>query len=193
MLRQTATLLAIVVLVGAPGRGEPSSACGPASHSVLEAAGPQEGVPVEATPAGRCLAEEAARGNGMAALRLGDFYRLYGARNPGLDGFGRQIAWYRRAATLNVPVANLRLMQALDRDFTRQMPDRALTYGIVAVRAGIPGAMSAIALAYGGGRIEPGKVYYLRLWLKGQAGHDSPEAGLLAEALAAPVKGLKPV
>jgi hypothetical protein len=51
--------------------------------------------------------------------------------------------------------------------------------------------MRAIAQAYAGGRIEPGKVYYLRSWLKDTAGHGGPEADLLMRVLSAPVKGLK--
>ena len=103
----------------------------------LDRAALARGVPAEATPAGQCVAQAAGRGDGLAALALGDFYRQNAGLAPRIDAHGRAMAWYRLAARLGRPEANLSLMQALDRDPARQMPDRALAYGIAASQAGV--------------------------------------------------------
>ncbi len=173
-------LLAIAAsaLAGVSSHVAAVSAAGEVRCSPLGPDAVAPGIPVEASAAGRCLMAAAGRGNGVAALQLGHFYRDYAAAVSGLDTFGREVEWYRRALALGVPQANVHLMQALDRYPARQMPDRALAHGIRAVELGNREAAETIAAAYAAGRIAPGKLYYLRQWLSEQGtGRDS--AGLL--------------
>lgn len=148
------------------------------------------GKPLELGPAGQCLVKAAGRGNGLAALRLGDFYRDHAEAAAGLDTFGREVEWYRRALALGVPQANVRLMQVLDRDLERQMPDRALAHGIRAVQLGSRDAADTIGAAYEAGRIAPGKLYYLRQWLGEQGPRLDHEAGQLLSRLDRPAAPL---
>jgi hypothetical protein len=151
-------------------------------------------MPIEETPAGHCWAAEAGKGNSAAAMQLASAYdRVTNAGEAAqVDVFGREVEWYRRAASLGVPLANLKLMQILDRDPTRQMPDGVLNYAVLATQAGFPEAAKGIARAYAAGRIRPEKLHFIRQWLEGPEARHSPFSKTLCAALDHPAPFLLP-
>jgi TPR repeat protein len=150
------------------------------------------GQALEEMPAGKCLVAAAKRGDGSAAMRLADFYRENAANATYIDVFGREIEWYRRAAALGIARANLVLMRVYDRDISRQIPDTSLAYAITAIHLGVVGAAHAVARAYREGRIQAGKLYFLRQWLNGAEGRRLPERKELLDAFSQPAPSLRP-
>ena len=120
-----------------------------AADIVLSADATKRGIPVEATPGGRCLAARAEAGDVAAQLRLGDFYHDAPGTMPLIDRRGH--AW---AA-----------VQLIDTNRDIQVPNDALAYLFVAVKAGIPEAGDYLVDQWQDGRIDPGKLWRLRRWL----------------------------
>jgi hypothetical protein len=135
------------------------------ADAVLSAAAPALGTPVEATPAGHCLSMRAEAGDVAAQLRLGDFYRDTPGTMPLIDRRGRQIHWYRMAADKGSPAGAWEAVQLIDINPDIQVPNDALAYLFVAVKAGIPDAGEYLTDQWQDGRIDPGKLYRLRQWL----------------------------
>lgn len=132
---------------------------------VLSAAAPAHGTPVEATPGGRCLAARAQAGDVAAALQLGDFYRTVPGTLPLIDRRGRQIHWYRLAADRGSAVGAWQAVQLIDINRDIQVPNDALAYLFVAIKAGIPEAGDYLIDQWQDGRVDPGKLWALRRWL----------------------------
>jgi hypothetical protein len=132
---------------------------------VLSADAPARGIPVEATPGGQCLAARAEAGDVAAQLRLGDFYHDAPGTMPLIDRRGRQIHWYRMAADRGSPAGAWAAVQLIDINRDIQVPNDALSYLFVAVKAGIPEAGDYLVDQWQDGRIDPGKLWRLRRWL----------------------------
>ena len=170
-MRRAALILAI--LAAGCSRALPP-APPPCTATMLDEAAPRRGLPVEATPAGACLAARAMAGDMAAALRLGDFYDSLPATLPLIDRRGRELFWYRRAADHGSPQGAWSAAQLIDRDVDLQVPNDALAYAIFAFRHGIDEAGDFLVEQYQDGRIDPGKLWGLKRWMD-RPGALSPE------------------
>jgi hypothetical protein len=137
----------------------------PCPAATLSAEAPRRGVPVEDTPAGRCLAHRAEAGDIDAALALGDFYRTLPGLLPLIDRNGREVHWYRLAADRGSPEGAWRAGLLIDTDVDVQVPNDALAYFIVALKGHVPLAAPYLVNQWDQGRINPGKLWKLRRWL----------------------------
>jgi hypothetical protein len=131
----------------------------------LSPAAPASGIPVEMTPAGQCLATRAEAGDVSAQLRLGSFYHDLPGTMPMIDRRGRQLHWYRLAADRGSAPGAWAAVQLIDTNRDIQVPNDALSYLFVAVKAGIPEAGDYLVDQWQDGRIDPGKLWRLRRWL----------------------------
>jgi len=158
-------LLAILCLSGcAPSAKSPVLAACP-TGAILSADAPRRGIPVEQTPAGKCLADHAEAGDIAAALRLGDFYLAVPGTLPLIDRKGHELHWFRLAADRGNATGAWQAAQLIDNDRDRQVPNDALAYIIVAIKGGIPEAGDYVVDQWQDGRIDPGKIWALRRWL----------------------------
>jgi len=162
--RRLCVLGATALLIGCARQPAPVPPRCPAGL-VLSVAAPAQGTPVEATPAGQCLAARATAGDVAAALRLGDFYRTAPGTLPLIDRRGRQIHWYRLAADRGSAVGAWQAVQLIDINRDIQVPNDALAYLFVAIKAGIPEAGDYLVDQWQDGRVDPGKLWALRRWL----------------------------
>jgi hypothetical protein len=169
-----ALALAMVALVSGCGAQRPSAPPTCPANLVLSAGGLAQGIPVEATPGGHCLAARAELGDPAAALRLGDFYAAQPGPLPLIDRNGREVHWYRLAGDLGSPLGAWRAAQLIDLDHDRQVPNDALSYIFTAIKGGIPEAGDYLVDQWQDGRVDPGKLWGLRRWL-GQPGTLSDE------------------
>jgi len=166
MTRRWPTALPLIALLAACGRSPAPPVPPPCpANLVLPASAPAQGIPVEDTPAGQCLAARASAGDVAAQLRLGDFYRDTPGTMPLIDRRGRQLHWYRMAADKGSPAGAWAAVQLIDINRDIQVPNDALAYLFVAVKAGIPEAGDYLVDQWQDGRIDPGKLYRLRQWL----------------------------
>jgi len=157
-------VLGAMVLAGCASKPAPAlPRCAP--DAALSLLAPIHGVPVEATPAGQCLALRAQAGDIAAALRLGDFYRTLPGTLPLIDRRGRQVHWYRLAADRGSPAGAWAAVQLIDINRDIQVPNDALAYLFVALKAGIPEAGDYLIDQWQDGRVDPGKLWGLRRWL----------------------------
>jgi hypothetical protein len=136
-----------------------------AAAAMLSADAPAKGIPVEVTAAGRCLAARAEAGDIAAQLRLADFYHDAPGTMPLIDRRGHQLHWYRLAADRGSPTGAWAAVQLIDINRDIQVPNDALSYLFVAVKAGIPEAGDYLVDQWQDGRIDPGKLWRLRRWL----------------------------
>lgn len=167
------------LLAGCAASPAPAPPACPADLALSPAA-PVHGVPVEDTPAGQCLALRAQAGDIAAALRLGDFYRTLPGTLPLIDRRGRQVHWYRLAADHGSPLGAWEAVQLIDINRDIQVPNDALAYLFVAIKAGIPQAGDYLVDQWQDGRVDPGKLWALRRWLA-KPGHlpDDERAAIL--------------
>lgn len=146
----------------------------PCPANLVLSAALAQGQPVEDTPGGRCLADQATAGDIAAALRLGDFYTAQPGPLPLIDRNGREVHWYRLAGDLGSPLGAWRAMQLIDLDRDRQVPNDALAYLFTAIKGGIPESGDYLVEQWQNGRVDPGKLWAMRRWL-GQPGALSAE------------------
>jgi hypothetical protein len=152
------------LLAGCASAPAPAPPVCPAK-AALSASAPVRGIPVESTPAGQCLALRAQAGDIAAALRLGDFYRTVPGTLPLIDRRGRQVHWYRLAADHGSPEGAWAAVQLIDVNRDIQVPNDALAYLFVAIKAGVPDAGDYLVDQWQDGRVDPGKLWGLRRWL----------------------------
>jgi hypothetical protein len=166
-MSQTVARFGAVALLALAGCAQQAPAPMPECRAnlVLPAQAPAHGVPVEDTPAGRCLAARAKAGDVAAALRLGDFYSAIPGKLPLIDRNGRRVHWYRLAGDHASPTGAWHAVALLDVDHDRQVPNDALAYLITAIKGGIPEAGDYLMDQWEDGRVDPGKLWALRRWL----------------------------
>ena len=152
----------------------------------LDAAAPLQGVPVETTAPGACLAARAEAGDVGAQIRLGDFYHALPGPLPLIDRRGRELHWYRLAADHGSPQAAWAAAQLIDRDMDLQVPNDALAYAITALKGGIEDADDFIVDEYQSGRIDPGKLWGLRRWMDTPGAISAARRQAILEGLAQP-------
>ena len=161
----SAALVTVLCVCGcAPGAKTSTLSACPAG-AILSADAPQHGIPVEQTPAGRCLSDHAEAGDRAAALRLGDFYLAVSGTLPLIDRKVHELHWFRLAADRGDATGAWQAAQLIDNDRDRQVPNDALAYIIVAIKGGIPEAGEYVVDQWQDGRIDPGKIWALRRWL----------------------------
>jgi hypothetical protein len=182
---------AVAALAGCTGERAPAPPVCPA-NPVLSAAAPARGVPVEDTPAGHCLATRATAGDIAAALRLGDFYSTLPGTMPLIDRRGRQVHWYRLAADEGSPLGAWRAARLIDTDPDRQVPNDALSYIFVALKADIPEAGDYLVDQWQAGRVDPGKLWALRRWLDRPGALPEDQRRDIIAGLNAPTDELEP-
>ncbi len=161
------SLLTLGACTALAGCAKPAAPVPPpcAADIVLSADATKRGIPVEATSGGRCLAARAEAGDVAAQLRLGDFYHDAPGTMPLIDRRGHQVHWYRLAADRGSPAGAWAAVQLIDTNRDIQVPNDALAYLFVAVKAGIPEAGDYLVDQWQDGRIDPGKLWRLRRWL----------------------------
>ena len=152
--------------LGACSPGARPPAPQPCAPGVALAIDPlRHGIPVEATPAGKCLADHAEAGENPAAMQLGNFYLAVPGTLPLIDRKGHELHWFRLAADRGDAAGAWAAAQLIDNDRDRQVPNDALAYLIIAIKAGIPEAGDYIVDQWQDGRLDPGKIWSLRRWL----------------------------
>ena len=134
-------------------------------HAALSAEAPAKGIAVETTNPGQCLAIRAEASDLTAALQLGDFYHDLPGTIPLIDRRGHQLHWYRVAANGGSPAGAWAAVRLIDTNHDIQVPNDALAYLFVAVKAGIPEAGDYLIDQWQDGRIDPGKLWRMRRWL----------------------------
>jgi hypothetical protein len=144
--------LAAAMLWGCSPAAKPPALARCAPDAVLSADAPRHGIPVEQTPAGRCLADHAEAGDIAAALKIGDFYLAVPGTLPLIDRKGHELHWFRLAADHGDPTGAWAAAQLIDNDRDRQVPNDALAYLIVAIKGGIPEAGDYIVDQWQDGR-----------------------------------------
>jgi hypothetical protein len=164
MIRPALALGMAALVSGCGAQHAPAPPTCPA-QLVLPADGLAQGIPVETTPGGRCLATRAEAGDAAAALRLGDFYAAQPGPLPLIDRNGREVHWYRLAGDLGSPLGAWQAAQLIDNDPDRQVPNDALAYIFTAIKGGIPEAGDYLVDQWQDGRVDPGKLWGLRRWL----------------------------
>ncbi|WP_428334338.1 hypothetical protein [Novosphingobium sp.] len=158
-------LIAVLTLWGCTPAAK-APAPGPcAPDAVLSADAPRRGIPVEQTPAGRCMADRAEAGDIAAGLKIGDFYLNVPGTLPLIDRKGHELHWFRLAGDHGDATGAWAAAQLIDNDRDRQVPNDALAYLIVAIKGGIPEAGDYIVDQWQDGRVDPGKIWALRRWL----------------------------
>ncbi len=186
-------IAALVLFSTACTRGSPAPVpptC--AANAVLPVDPLRRGIPVEASPAGHCLATRAEAGDIAAALRLGDFYRQVPGTLPLIDRKGHELHWYRLAGDRGSPTAAWAAAQLIDNDRDRQVPNDALAYIFIALKGGVAEAGDYLVDQWQDGRVDPGKLWGLRRWLAQPGNLPADQRTALVKGLDAPADELMP-